>query len=79
MRSMPRDMRKYARQTNIRLILGGLLLMILIGEGLILVFYGRSAALSGLICMGLGLAPLILIWVTLWGLGKITERAFRQR
>jgi membrane protein implicated in regulation of membrane protease activity len=63
---MSRDLRRYARQTNIRLIIGFILLLLIIGDGLILLFYGRGAAITGLICIFAGLAPVILILVALW-------------
>lgn len=72
---MTRDLRKYARQTNTRLIVGGLLLIFIIGDGLIYLFYGRNAAIMGLLCLMLGLSPLILIWIVLWGLGWVVKRA----
>lgn len=70
-----RDIRKYARQTNIRLILGGVLLLFLVGDGLIWILKGSQAAISGLLCMGLGLVPLILIGVVLILLDWIVRRA----
>jgi uncharacterized membrane protein YuzA (DUF378 family) len=72
---MSRDLRKYARQTNIRLILGGVLLIFVIGVGLIYLFYGQGAALTGLLCLVVGLIPLILIWLMFWVLEFITKRA----
>jgi hypothetical protein len=56
-----RDLRRYARQTNFRLFLGFILILFLIGIGLIYVLYGAGAALSGVICLLFGLAPLVLI------------------
>ncbi len=41
---MARDLRKYASQTNFRLVVGGLLLLFIIGDGLIYYFYGKGAA-----------------------------------
>jgi len=52
-------------QTNIRLIIGGILLLFIVGSGLIYVFYGVNATIIGLLCMALGLAPLCLIWLIL--------------
>jgi hypothetical protein len=72
---MPRDLRRYASQTNTRLILGGLLLLFVVGDGLIYVFYGRSAALLGLVCLAAGLSPLALIWLALWAIEWIANRA----
>jgi len=61
-----RDLRRYARQTNVRLLVGFSLLLFIVGDGLIYVFYGRGAALMGLFCLAAGLAPLLLIWLVLW-------------
>ena len=58
---MSRDLRRYARQTNIQLIIGFFLILFIIGEGLIYWLYGENAALMGLLCIGAGLTPLILI------------------
>ncbi len=59
------DLRKYARQTNVRLMIGFLLILFLIGDGLIYLFYGKGGALMGLLCLVSGLAPLLLIWLIL--------------
>jgi uncharacterized membrane protein YuzA (DUF378 family) len=72
---MPRDLRKYAEQTNIRLIIGGLALLLVVGLGLICFFYGPGAAMSGMLCILVGLVPLILIWMLFFALEKITKRA----
>lgn len=75
---MSRDLRKYASQTNVRLIVGGLLLLFVVGIGLIYIFYGQGAALTGLLCMVVALIPLILIWVMFVVLEFITKRAQDQ-
>lgn len=72
---MTRDLRRYARQTNFRLLLGFILILFLIGIGLIYVFYGSGAALSGVICLLFGLAPLVLIWFALLIIDWIVRRA----
>jgi len=46
---MTRDLRKYVRQTNFQLIAGALILLFIIGDGLIYLFYGSSAAVLGLL------------------------------
>lgn len=56
-----RDLREYARKTNLRLVLGFVLLLLLIGDGLIYLFYGGGAAVTGLICILGGFVPIILI------------------
>jgi len=58
---MPKDLRQYMRQTNTRLILGGIVLLFLVGDGLIYLFYGQYAAVMGLLCIGAGLVPILLI------------------
>ncbi len=60
---MSRDLRKYQRQTTLRLIIGGLVLLFVVGTGLIYLIYGQAAALSGLVCLGLGMIPLVAILV----------------
>ena len=56
-----RDLRKYARNTNSRLVFGFIFLLFLVGDGLIYLFYGRGAALTGLICIMGGFVPILLI------------------
>ena len=68
------DLRKYARQTNIRLIIGFLVLIFLIGDGLIYLFYGKGAAVMGFICLLAGLAPVILVVAALWLIDWIANR-----
>ena len=63
---MRRDLRKYAKQTNIRLIIGFLLVLFFIGDGLIFLFYGQAAAAMGLVCLLAGLSPVFLIVAALW-------------
>jgi predicted membrane protein len=75
---MSRDLKKYASQTNVRLIVGGLLLLFVVGIGLIYLFYGQGAALTGLLCMVVALIPLILIWVMFIVLEFITKKAQDQ-
>ncbi len=58
---MTRDLRQYARQTNVRLAVGALLLLFIIGDGLIYYFYGKGAAILGLFCILGGLAPVVLV------------------
>jgi TM2 domain-containing membrane protein YozV len=72
-----RDLRNYAGQTNRRLIVGGLLLLFVVGDGLIYVFFGREAALLGLLCLGIGLAPLVLIGGVLWGIDWVMRKMDR--
>lgn len=72
---MARDLRRYARQTNIQLFIGFLFILFLIGDGLIYVFLGPEAAMLGLLCLFFGLAPLVIIWFSLWIIGWIVKRS----
>lgn len=71
---MPRDLRKYASQTNVQLIIGGLILLFVVGLGLIALIYGPDAALLGFICILGGLVPIGLIVLFLFGLEAIGKK-----
>ena len=58
---MKRDLRRYTRQTNVRLIVGFLIILLLVGDGLIWAFWGKGAAITGLLCIAGGLFPIGLI------------------
>jgi len=75
---MKRDLRNYARQTNIRLIVGALLILLIVGEGLIYIIYGPAAAATGLICIGAGLFPVLLIVLIFSLIDWIIRRANRE-
>jgi heme A synthase len=75
---MTRDLRKYARQTHVRLIVGALLLLFVVGLGLIYYFYGGPAALMGLLCLLAALVPIALTALVLWLLDWIRKRADRD-
>ena len=72
---MSKDLREYARQTRVRLILGFLVLLFLVGDGLIFVLYGKEAGLFGLMCIGGALIPVLFIVIFLW----IAERVVRSQ
>jgi hypothetical protein len=71
---MSRDLRQYSKQTNIRLIIGFLLILFIIGDGMIYMFFGRGAAIMGFICLLAGLIPIILIIFALWIIEWIAHR-----
>jgi len=71
---MNRDLRKYARQTNFRLVIGFILVLFIVGDGLIYLFYGRAAAITGLICLLGASVPVILILIALWVIDMIAKR-----
>ena len=71
---MTRDLRNYAKQTNRRLLAGGIVLFFLVGDGLIYLIYGQDAALLGALCFSAGLLPLILIWVIFFVIEWVLKR-----
>lgn len=73
-----RDLRKYAQQTSVRLIVGGIVVLFIVGDGLIYIFQGPGAALTGLLCLVFGLAPIALIIGALWLLEWVVKRANRD-
>lgn len=60
---MKRDLRHYAEQTTFRLIVGGIILFFIIGVGLIYLIYGASAAAMGLVCLGAGILPVVIVLI----------------
>jgi hypothetical protein len=75
---MTRDLRKYARQTNIRLGVGAVLILLIVGVGSIYFIYGPGAAVTGLLCVLAGLSPIVLIVLSLAILDWIHQRANRS-
>lgn len=68
------DIREYSRQTQVRLLLGGIGLFLALGNGLIWLLYGREALVSALLCSMIGLGPVGLIAGWIWLLNWISER-----
>jgi hypothetical protein len=75
---MTRDLRKYAHQTNVRLVVGALLLIFIVGDGLIFLIYGPGTALVGLLCLLAGLVPVLIIYLVMIILDWIAKRADRD-
>ncbi|MEN6408515.1 MAG: hypothetical protein ABFD44_02225 [Anaerolineaceae bacterium] len=75
---MSRDLRHYARQTTTRLIFGALILIFVVGDGLIYWRYGKDAAVTGLLCFGAALLPILMVIVILWLLEKVVKNANRK-
>ncbi len=72
---MKRDLREYARQTNIQLAAGAFVLLFGVGLLLIYLIYGPGAAGVGLLCLLGGLVPIVLILLALFGIDWIVKRA----
>ncbi len=73
-----RDLRSYQKSTIFRLIVGGLIIVFIVGDGLIYLIYGPQAALSGLFCIGGGLIPIILIAGFLWAIDQVVKNANKE-
>jgi TM2 domain-containing membrane protein YozV len=69
------DLRKYASQTTTRLIVGGILILFLIGDGLIYLIYGLGAAGMGFLCLGIGLVPIVTIVLVIWIMDWVVKHA----
>jgi hypothetical protein len=74
---MARDLRRYARSTQARLIVGALALILTLGTGLVWLIYGPRAAALALLCVLAGVAPCLLIFLGLLALEWISRRANR--
>lgn len=72
---MKRDLRQYARGTQVGLALGAFILLFVVGLGLIYLIYGREAAAMGLFCLTAGLAPVLLILLVFYGMEWILKHA----
>ncbi len=70
-----RDLREYTKQTNIRLVLGAFILLLVVGIGLIWIIYGGQAAGMGLMCLLAALFPVILILFVFVAIEWILKRA----
>ena len=70
-----RDLREYAKQTGVRLVLGAFILLFIVGVGLIWVIYGGEAAGMGLTCLLAALFPVILILSIFVAIQWILKRA----
>ena len=75
---MSRDLRSYMKDTNVRLIIGALTLLFIVGDGLIWLVYGFGAAVMGLLCMLGAFVPIGLIFLLLNLSDWIVKRANRD-
>ena len=75
---MPRDLRKYAASTTLRLVFGAILLLLVVGLGLIAWLYGSSAALMGFICVLGGLVVVGLITLSVYGLDYFLKKTDKK-
>jgi len=69
-----RDLRQYAKQSNVRIAVGAFVMLFVVGDGLIWLIYGGGAAGMGLVCMLAALVPVILILLVFVALDWIMKR-----
>ena len=72
---MSRDLRKYSKDTNVRLAAGAFILLFVVGVGLIWVIYGTGAAGLGFICLLAAVLPIILILAIFLAMEWFVKRA----
>lgn len=70
-----KDLREYAKQSNVRLALGAFILLFVVGVGLIWLIYGEGAAGLGFVCLLAALFPVILILFVFLGIEWILKHA----
>jgi hypothetical protein len=75
---MTRDVRRYMKDTNVRLVIGALLVLFIVGDGLIWLIYGFGAAVMGLVCILGAFVPIALILLLLKLSDWILKRAGRD-
>lgn len=71
---MKLDPRAHSKQTSIHLIFGGIGILFLIGDGLVYFIYGPAAAISGFLCLGAGLLPVVIIMGIFWVMEKVVNK-----
>jgi hypothetical protein len=75
---LSRNLRDYARNTNIRLAVGAFFLLFVVGVGLIYLIYGGGAAMLGIFCLLAAMLPIVLILLFLFITDWIVKRAGRE-
>ena len=70
-----KDLREYAKQTNVRMAVGAFVLLFVVGVGLIGLIYGGNAAGMAFSCLLAALFPVILILGVFLGIEWILKHA----
>ncbi len=66
----PTDLRRLRRDTNRRLLVLVLFVLVAVGGGLIALLYGGPAAMLGIACLLAGAGAILVIWLALSLIGK---------
>ena len=75
---MTTDLRRYSSQTTVRLVIGAIVILFIVGLGLVWWFYGLGAALMGVLCVLGALVPVGLIWFFLFGIDWLAKRLDKE-
>jgi hypothetical protein len=59
------DPRRYWHQTQVRLLFGGLVTVVIVGGGLVWALYGFSAAVTAVMCLLAAAGVLGVLWLIL--------------
>ncbi|MGC9396766.1 MAG: hypothetical protein ACP5J4_18120 [Anaerolineae bacterium] len=69
----PTDTRAYRRQTERRLVLAIILMLVLIGSVVIGLVYGWPAMFTGLLCLLPGAGVFLLLWIILTVFERLSQ------
>jgi len=69
----PTDMRAYRRQTERRLAVAIVLMLVLIGSVVIGLVYGWPAVFTGLLCLLPGAGVFLLLWIVLSAVERLSR------
>ncbi len=72
---MSKDLRKYSRDTTIRLAVGAVVLLLVVGVGLIWAIYGQGAGGLAFTCLFAGVMTVALIVGIFFAIDWILSRA----
>jgi len=69
-----RDLRAYASSTQVRLLVGGAFLLMVVGTFLIAAFYGSTASAGAFFCILVAALPSALIFLALKAMDWLVQR-----
>ncbi|OGT27988.1 MAG: hypothetical protein A2Z17_07475 [Gammaproteobacteria bacterium RBG_16_66_13] len=69
-----RDLRAYASSTQVRLLVGGVFLLMVVGTLLIAAVYGSTAAAGAFLCLLVAALPCVLIFLGLKAMDWVVNR-----
>ncbi len=72
---MSKDLRKYARDTNVRLAVGAIILLFVVGVGLVWAIYGKGAGGLAFTCLLAAAAPVLMIVFVFFAIDWILRHA----